>query len=42
LLHTKEDMQRSCDYLINQNKVRREQDNITVGLVRIQEDAPNS
>ncbi len=35
LLHTKEDMKKSCDYLISENKRRLEQDNITVGLVRV-------
>lgn len=36
LLHTKGDMERSCNYLISENKRRLEQDNITVGLVRIE------
>lgn len=33
-LHTKEDMQKNCEFLIEENKRRCELDNITVGVVR--------
>ena len=39
LLHTVDDMKKSCDYLISENKRRLEQDNITVGLIRVSDDA---
>lgn len=37
ILNSKEDMKNSCDYLISENKRRYEQDNITVGLIRVHE-----
>ena len=42
LLTGREAMKTSCDYLINENKRRMEQDNITVGLVRIFNERPES
>ena len=35
LLRSREDMKRSCEYLISENKRRLEQDNITVGLILV-------
>lgn len=38
ILRNKDDMKKSCDYLISENKRRYEQDNITVGLIRVTDD----